>query len=211
MTAYEELASKTNIPATPAWLRNHWNNVTFDIVRDYLNFYGFDYDDPQHQKEFSIAMTDHKEILEELGYITPVHSLTLQDNTNQLPNITAHVQERMKQIPPDMNYKFVDGTRWAVKGREISFIYRRSSPLKPAWTVLAYGGGGTHGYHYERNRSQLTMREKARIQTFEDNFTFHGNSSEIRAQIGEAVPPLLGKIIGTMVKEILEIGKGKIT
>jgi DNA (cytosine-5)-methyltransferase 1 len=71
--------------------------------------------------------------------------------------------------------------------------------------VVAYGGGGTWGYHYERGRSKLTNRERARLQTFPDSFEFIGNNSQVRAQIGEAVPPLMGKVIGEVVAKILEI------
>lgn len=62
-------------------------------------------------------------------------------------------------------------------------------------------GGGTYGYHYERNRAQLTLRERARIQTFTDDFRFFG--PHIRAQIGEAVPPLLGQHVANLLKPII--------
>ena len=68
---------------------------------------------------------------------------------------------------------------------------------------MAYGGGGTHGYHYRRERSALTLRERARIQTFSDEFLFQGQ--HIRAQIGEAVPPLLGERIADVLRELLAV------
>jgi len=49
-------------------------------------------------------------------------------------------------IPPDENHEFVKGTQWEVKGRGMSLIYRRIHPLKPSYTVVAYGEvarGGT--------------------------------------------------------------------
>jgi len=125
-----------------------------------------------------------------------------KDKTNDVPRLSLRVKERMSMIPPDENYSFVDGTQWQVQGRNISFIYRRSHPLKPAWTVMANGGGGTYGYHYERNRSQLTLRERARIQSFCDSFVFKG--SGIRAQIGEAVPPLMSRKIAELIAEKLD-------
>jgi DNA (cytosine-5)-methyltransferase 1 len=45
----------------------------------------------------------------------------------------------------------------------------------------------------------LTPREGARIQSFDDDFIFCGTRTEIVKQIGEAVPPLLGKAIAEAV------------
>lgn len=44
--------------------------------------------------------------------------------------------------------------------------------------------------HPEQNRA-ITLREAARLQTFPDDYFFHGNASEIARQIGNAVPPAM--------------------
>ncbi|TAF70773.1 MAG: DNA cytosine methyltransferase, partial [Oscillatoriales cyanobacterium] len=44
------------------------------------------------------------------------------------------------------------------------------------------------GYHYPEPRS-LTNRERARLQSFPDDFVFEGSITEVRRQIGNAVPP----------------------
>ncbi len=74
-----------------------------------------------------------------------------------------------------------------VKGAKISQIYKRLDPNKPSYTVTGSGGGGTHVYHWKENRA-LTNRERARLQTFPDNFIFKGNKESQRKQIGMAVP-----------------------
>lgn len=48
------------------------------------------------------------------------------------------------------------------------------------------------------NRS-ITPREAARIQSFDDDFIFYGPKSSVCKQIGNAVPPLLGKAIGSAI------------
>lgn len=74
-----------------------------------------------------------------------------------------------------------------VKGAKISQIYKRLDPNKPSYTITGSGGGGTHVYHWKENRA-LTNRERARLQTFPDNFIFKGNKESQRKQIGMAVP-----------------------
>lgn len=74
-----------------------------------------------------------------------------------------------------------------VKGM-ISHVYRRINRNEPAKTIIAAGGGGTWGYHYPDPRP-LTNRERARLQSFPDDFEFTGNIAEVRRQIGNAVPP----------------------
>ena len=43
-------------------------------------------------------------------------------------------------------------------------------------------------YHYSENRA-LTNRERARLQTFPDDYIFCGGSESVRKQIGMSVPP----------------------
>lgn len=47
----------------------------------------------------------------------------------------------------------------------------------------------------------LTAREMARIQSFPDDFIFKGTKSKQLVQIGNAVPPLLGKAIGLSIRK----------
>ena len=69
----------------------------------------------------------------------------------------------------------------------LSSIYKKLREDAPAYTVTGSGGGGTHMYHWAENRA-LTNRERARLQTFPDDFTFSGTRESVRKQIGMAVP-----------------------
>ncbi len=124
-------------------------------------------------------------------YFTPKEALKgvekIKDNNDHM-NITKTTIERLGKIPPGENFSCLpkDDPHY-VKGM-ISHVYRRLHPDKPAMTVIAAGGGGTHGYHYKEPRA-LTLRERARIQSFPDKFIFTGSPAEVRRQIGNAVPP----------------------
>jgi DNA (cytosine-5)-methyltransferase 1 len=115
-----------------------------------------------------------------------------QDAPNQeLTRQSESVVARLQHIRPGQNAFTADlpeHLRLNVKGARISQIYKRLDPDKPAYTVTGSGGGGTHIYHWSEPRA-LTNRERARLQTFPDDFHFYGNKESVRRQIGMAVPP----------------------
>ncbi|SED07084.1 DNA cytosine methyltransferase [Paenibacillus sp. GP183] len=121
------------------------------------------------------------------------HDAPNQEYTNH----QAKVIEMLRHIPPGEN-AWYDGLpqhlRLNVKGTKISQIYKRLHPDKPSYTVTGSGGGGTHMYHYDIPRA-LTNRERARLQTFPDNYKFLGGKEAVRKQIGMAVPPQGVKVI----------------
>lgn len=77
---------------------------------------------------------------------------------------------------------------------KMSHIYKRLQADRPSYTITGSGGGGTRVYHWCEHRS-LTNRERARIQTFPDDFVFKGTVEKVRKQIGMAVPTEGAKII----------------
>ena len=97
-----------------------------------------------------------------------------------------------------------------VKKARMSHIYKRLDSSKPAYTVTGSGGGGTHVYHYKEDRA-LTNRERARLQTFPDNYNFEGGKESVRRQIGMAVPVLAAEKIMKAVKKALKKNKKQIS
>lgn len=57
--------------------------------------------------------------------------------------------------------------------------------------------------HPEKSRG-LTIRERARIQSFPDDYVFEGGVVQGRVQTGNAVPPLLAKALGDKISETLD-------
>jgi DNA (cytosine-5)-methyltransferase 1 len=120
-----------------------------------------------------------------------------QAKNHEFTNHPKLVIERLNAIPPGENAwweDLPDHLKLDVKSAKLSQIYRRLKPDEPAYTITGSGGGGTHGYRWDEPRA-LTNRERARLQTFPDDFIFYGGKESVRRQIGMAVPPLGAKII----------------
>jgi len=135
-------------------------------------------------------------------YITSKNALTKPPIKNDVANNemtqqSKDVIERLRYIKPGENAwtaKIPKHLQLNVKKTRLSHIYKRLDPTKPAYTITGSGGGGTHVYHWEENRA-LTNRERARLQTFPDEFVFYGNKESVRKQIGMAVPPKLSQVV----------------
>jgi DNA (cytosine-5)-methyltransferase 1 len=65
---------------------------------------------------------------------------------------------------------------------------------RPSWTLPAHPGPATGPFHWKSRL--LSRRELCRLQTFPDNYIIQGAHSSAQRQIGNAVPPLIGEIIG---------------
>lgn len=182
--------------------------------RVYANLFNFaDYGVPQfRQRVLLVGIRD--DILFRFEKPNPTHNKTnyvtageaLKD-VEKVPYNQEHQKiaqttaERLKIIPEGENYTSIPKDNpYYVKGM-ISHVYRKLHRNKPSTTIIAKGGGGTWGYHYEEPRS-LTNRERARIQTFPDDFIFKGSFGNIRAQIGNAVPPQGVRLVA---KELMKI------
>lgn len=112
---------------------------------------------------------------------------------NKRRTLHPRVEARVDMIAPGDNAFNTDFStrpdlKLNVRGATLSNIYRRLKRDEPSYTVTGSGGGGTHMYHWEDPRA-LTNRERARLQSFPDDFEFLGTEPSVRRQVGMAVPP----------------------
>lgn len=106
-------------------------------------------------------------------------------NWANLPDMTIAKSARLTQIK---------------KSGGRTTYYGRLNNEMPSYTINTYfnrPGNGTF-IHPDQNRL-ISMREAARLQSFPDNYRFCGSSSSRYKQIGNAVPPLLARAIGSMI------------
>ncbi len=125
---------------------------------------------------------------------------TVRDAISDLPD----AESETCPIPP--NHRFVPGAR--------SYAGHTGSPYdEPAKTLKA----GDHGVpggentlaHGDGQVRYFTVRESARLQTFPDDYVFHGSWSESMRQLGNAVPVKLGQLVAGHIKtNLIEAGHG---
>lgn len=100
---------------------------------------------------------------------------------------------RLKKIRDDMK-----------KYRAPNF-YRRFARNEINGTITASATPENCGIIHPTQNRRYSVREIARIQSFPDDFIFVGDSIPNKYKvIGNAVPPLLGKIIGISIKDKLD-------
>lgn len=100
------------------------------------------------------------------------------------------------EVPPGMNYKAL--TEWAghpnpkfIADKRFWNFLLKLSPDLPSWTITAQPGPWVGPFHWKSRR--LRVPEIAAIQTFPYDYKFFGSRRSIQKQIGNAVPPLMGK------------------
>jgi len=123
--------------------------------------------------------------------------IPVEAKNQELTRQSATVIERLTHTKPGenaWNANLPDHVKLNVKGAKLSQIYKRLDPDKPSYTITGSGGGGTHCYHWDEPRA-LTNRERARLQSFPDEYFFQGSKESVRKQVGMAVPPELSRVI----------------
>tara|TARA_Y100000590_G_scaffold283855_2_gene319362 strand:+ start:37878 stop:39062 length:1185 start_codon:yes stop_codon:yes gene_type:complete len=139
------------------------------------------------------------------------HDLDLAKVSNKLD------RDRLKRIPEGKGIRYERdekayltprlklGINWKTirEGRFRQTKYQRLDRKEPSPTIMTH----RHSYYHPTENRYLTQREAAALQSFPNNFEFTGPVSAQWRQIGNAVPPLLGKAIGKAITAMVETAR----
>ena len=116
-----------------------------------------------------------------------------QDYTNH----TEQTINIISQVPDGGNIKDLPAEVWQV--RKYNKAFERMSSKRPSNTIDT---GHRNYFHYLEPRIP-TVRESARIQSFPDSFEILGTRGSQYKQVGNAVPPMLAKVIAEQILKLL--------
>ncbi|EQD77537.1 DNA (cytosine-5-)-methyltransferase [mine drainage metagenome] len=103
-----------------------------------------------------------------------------------------------KDLPRSQRFEHDD------KGEYYSQAYGRLHPKMIAQTITtAFMNPGSGRFTHYRDVRSITVREAARIQSFDDSFIFHGDLARQQRHVGNAVPPLMARGLGEYFGRLL--------
>ena len=107
-----------------------------------------------------------------------------------LANCYFPESKRLKNSSEDKVYVFKDK-------------YFKLEEAKVSKTITAHMKFDCNMYIHPTQARGLTPREAARIQSYPDDYFFRGAYTKTSMQIGNSVPPLLGRAIAKIIKKYL--------
>lgn len=121
--------------------------------------------------------------------------------------------ERMKHIPPggswrDIPFDLLPAGMKRAKRSDHTKRYGRMTWDGLSCTVLTKCDVHWGAYIHPDQDRAISVREAARLQAFPDWFEFQGSRTDQYVQVGNAVPPLLGRAIGQTIRDLIEASDG---
>jgi DNA (cytosine-5)-methyltransferase 1 len=117
-------------------------------------------------------------------------------------NVTGKWAKLLPSIPEGNNYLWhtARGGGMQLFGWRTRFwtFLLKLAKKQPSWTIQAQPGPATGPFHWRSRR--LSIFELCRLQTFPDDYKILGSYREAHVQVGNAVPPVIGELLGLAIR-----------
>jgi DNA (cytosine-5)-methyltransferase 1 len=199
---------------------NAWEQIKDEFKKaGYTIFYKIldaaDYGVPQHRERLFIVGLKNGDY----RFPFPTHGPDSTDKSSYYPSGQAVVGVRvdtnklsnglggkfghlLNEIPPGLNYSFYTKEMghpkpvFSWRSKFSDFLYK-ADPLTPVRTIKASGGAYTGPFSWENRK--FTIDELKRLQTFPDDYEIVGNDAVKIKQIGNSVPPQIGRVLAISI------------
>ncbi|WP_220614842.1 DNA cytosine methyltransferase [Hymenobacter sp. HSC-4F20] len=176
-----------------------------------------DYGVPQHRERVIVigvkqgdfcfpAPTHGPRSKSRVEHITAAKALESVPADDLLPPPTGKYGHLLNDIPPGLNYSFYTERLghpqpiFSWRSKFSDFLYK-ADPQEPTRTIKANGGPFCGPFHWEGR--PFTLAELKRLQTFPDSYELLGGRRVAFRQLGNAVPPQLGRVLALAIRQQL--------
>jgi DNA (cytosine-5)-methyltransferase 1 len=212
---FENVYGITGANGGKAWqeIQKAFREVGYNIYFRILD--AADYGVPQHRERlFIIGLkegeylfpypTHGPDSLNQNSYYSAGEAVEDADISEMETGIGGRFGHLLEHIPPGLNYSFYTKEMgypnpiFSWRSKFSDFLYK-ADPKNPVRTIKAKGGQYTGPFSWENRK--FSIAELKRLQTIPDKYELIGNRQVSIEQIGNSVPPQLGRILALSILE----------
>ena len=155
---------------------------------------------------FRIEKNLSKKVNEYIRYINQdkLFPVTLNHKARYNNDRDIEIYSRMNQGDKSDDPKIADIMPYSRRNDIFKDKYFKLEENKVSKTITAHMKFDCNMYIHPTQARGLTPREAARIQSYPDDYYFRGAYTKTYMQIGNSVPPLLGRAIASVIKSYLK-------
>ncbi|GAB4464745.1 MAG: hypothetical protein OHK0037_19060 [Elainellaceae cyanobacterium] len=210
---FENVYGITGANQGEAWqeIQEAFKEVGYSIYFRILD--AADYGVPQHRERlFIIGVKQGKYLFpypthgcdspDRQPYYSAAKAIEGSDASDVEAGLGGRFGHLLDDIPPGLNYSFYTKEMgypnpiFSWRSKFSDFLYK-ADPDTPVRTIKAQGGQYTGPFSWENRR--FSISELKRLQTIPDDYKVVGNRQVAIEQIGNSVPPQLGRILALSI------------
>lgn len=158
------------------------------------------------EKTGSRIMPALSEINEYISLINQNKNIVITCNHKARYNNDRDIEIYSRMLPGDKSDdpKIADIMPYKSRNHIFKDKYFKLEPDKVCKTITAHMKFDCNMYIHPSQARGLTPREAARVQSYPDDYYFRGSFTKTYMQIGNSVPPLLGRAIASIIRKYLK-------